>query len=119
MVYSSKFVWIIFISITARVILVPSNLIQENDVYRYVLDGQVLLNGENPYRYSPLLISELSERSSLRKELEKPEALTVLSRISYPEIPTLYPPMAQVIFAVGTHISGWNWMGQRLSLIHI
>ena len=114
-----KFIWIICISIGVRVILVPSNLIQENDVYRYVLDGQVLLNGENPYRYPPLTISELSERSSLRKELEKPEALTVLSRISYPEIPTLYPPMAQVIFAVGTHISGWNWMGQRLVLMMV
>ncbi len=36
-----------------RLVLLPSSLIQENDVYRYVLDGQVLMAAQNPYRLSP------------------------------------------------------------------
>ena len=41
---------IVVVGLLARVVLIPSNLIQENDVYRYVLDGQVLLHGANPYQ---------------------------------------------------------------------
>ena len=46
-------------ALVARFLLLPSGLIQENDVYRYVLDGQVLLEGENPYEHSPLELSLL------------------------------------------------------------
>lgn len=100
-------------ALVARFLLLPSGLIQENDVYRYVLDGQVLLAGENPYRQSPLELS-LVPPEPLAPALSDPGAEEAISRIGYPEIPTLYPPAAQAAFAVGGLISGWSWIGLRL-----
>jgi len=36
-----------------RAILLPSDLILENDIYRYMWDGYNLQRGENPFRYAP------------------------------------------------------------------
>ena len=99
-------------ALVARVLLLTSGLIQENDVYRYVLDGQVLLAGENPYRQSPLELSLLPPEP-LERALSDPSAKEVISRIGYAEIPTLYPPAAQAAFAAGGLVGGWNWIGLR------
>lgn len=104
---------ILFVGICARLILLPSGLIQENDVYRYVLDGQVVLHGDNPFQFSPLVVSEMGS-TELRSSLELTEAQLVLQRIGYPEVPTIYPPVAQLAFTAGAALSGWNWMGQRV-----
>ncbi len=100
-------------ALVARFLLLPSGLIQENDVYRYVLDGQVLLAGENPYRQSPLELSLLPPESLVRS-VSDPTAQETISRIGYAEIPTLYPPAAQAAFAAGSLIGGWNWIGLRI-----
>ena len=97
----------------ARFLLLPSGLIQENDVYRYVLDGQVLLAGENPFRQSPLELS-LHPPQALEGALSDPRSGEVISRIGYAGIPTLYPPAAQAAFALGGLISGWHWIGLRV-----
>ena len=100
-------------ALVARVLLLTSGLIQENDVYRYVLDGQVLLAGENPYEQSPMELSLLPPEP-LERALSDPAAKEVISRIGYADIPTLYPPAAQAAFAAGSLISGWNWIGLRI-----
>ena len=104
--------WILLVALVARILLIPSNLIQENDVYRYVLDGKTLLDGANPYQLSPLEVAGREERIS-KLDLDSPEAARVLGRIGYPEVPTVYPPAAQVVFALGALLSGWDWHGQR------
>ena len=50
---------------------------------------------------------------SLKEKLSRPEAKEVLSRIGYPEIPTVYPPAAQAAFSLGAGLGGWDWRGQR------
>ena len=100
-------------ALAARLVLLPSGLIQENDVYRYVLDGQVLLSGGNPYEQSPVELSLLPPEP-LEQALSDPKAEEVISRIGYADIPTLYPPVAQAAFAAGGLISGWNWIGLRI-----
>ena len=110
--------WILIVSAAVRAVLVPSSLILENDVYRYVLDGQILLHGMNPYGHVPLAAAELADER-LRAQLERPEARATLSRIGYPEIPTIYPPMGQLAFAVGAWLGGWDWMGQRWTFMAV
>ncbi len=110
---SAPLLLILGTAVLARFLLLPSGLIQENDVYRYVLDGQVLLAGENPYQQSPLELSQ-SPPEPLERALADPAAKEVVSRIGYAEIPTLYPPAAQTAFAAGGLISGWNWIGLRI-----
>ena len=109
---SAPLLLILGTALVARFLLLPSSLIQENDVYRYVLDGQVLLAGENPYQQSPLELS-LVPPEPLERALSEPAAKEVISRIGYAEIPTLYPPAAQAAFAAGGLVGGWNWTGLR------
>jgi hypothetical protein len=109
---------ILTVAVLARLMLLPSGLIQENDVYRYVLDGQVILSGENPFEYSPLVLPEMASEN-LSPNLELPEAQKVLLRVGYPEVPTIYPPVAQLAFAAGGYLSGWNWMGQRIIFLAV
>ena len=45
--------WIIFTGLFARLILIPSSPILEDDFYRYLWDGAVTANEFNPYVYSP------------------------------------------------------------------
>lgn len=105
-------VLILGVGLLCRVAILPSNLIQENDVYRYVFDGQNMLQGENPYVQSPTEI-RYDPTHPLHRALEQPEAKQVLERIGFPEVPTLYPPLAQVTFSIGVLLKGWNWLGQR------
>lgn len=109
---------ILLIGLLSRFALLPSNLIQENDVYRYVLDGQNLLHGENPYRLSPTEIRQ-DPTHPLRDDLRGPEASLVFERIGFPEVPTVYPPAAQVAFALGVVAKGWDWRGLRYLFLAI
>ena len=109
---------ILLIGFLSRIVLLPSNLIQENDVYRYVFDGQNLLRGENPYRLSPTEI-RLDSNHPLSDDLRGPEAALVLERIGFPEVPTVYPPAAQATFALGVLIRGWDWRGLRFFFLVI
>jgi hypothetical protein len=58
------------------------------DVYRYVWDGRVQAHGHHPYRFAP------SDPS--RAELRDADYL----KINHPEIPTIYPPLAEMLFAL-------------------
>lgn len=109
--------WLVLsVAVAARVLLLPSDLIQENDVYRYVLDGQAVLHGQNPFQHAPASVSELG-RENFRKTLGTEEAKAVLERIGYPSVPTVYPPIAQLSFAGGALIGGWDWRGQRVFFV--
>ncbi len=105
-------VFVFVVALAARAILFPSNLIQENDVYRYVLDGQAVIHGINPFKHRPDDVAAQA-RPEFQVALEQPEAQLVLSRISYGDLPTIYPPLAQASFAMGALLGGWDWLGQR------
>ncbi len=113
-----SWIWILVIGIFGRLILLPSNLVLENDCYRYVLDGEAVKHGMNPYRWAPEEIGEQAPES-FRGELATHRAQLVLSRVGHPDVPTIYPPLAQGAFAVGAAVAPWNWMGQRLVFLAV
>lgn len=57
-----------------------------DDVWRYIHDGRAQNAGVNPYRFAPAHRQTASFRG--------PE----YSRINHPELPTIYPPVAQYTF---------------------
>jgi len=59
-----------------------------DDVYRYVWDGRVQAAGHHPYRFAPADPA----RSDLRDA-------DVYPRINHPELETIYPPLAEMLFA--------------------
>ncbi len=59
------------------------------DLYRYLWDGRVQVSGRiNPYLHEP----EAEELAPLRDE--------TFPRINHPDVPTVYPPVAQFLFVL-------------------
>lgn len=65
-----------------------------DDSYRYLWDGSRVLHGINPYTAAPAAVRP------------PPELAAVHARINHPDYVTIYPPMAQVIFAGGAALGG-------------
>ncbi len=79
--------YMLLIGIGCRLLLLSAPVVFDDDIHRYLWDGNVLAHGVNPYRYSPLA----DNLWTLRDEN--------WARIGYPQIRTIYPPMAQYLFA--------------------
>lgn len=77
------------VALAMRAALLPLAPELSDDVYRYLWDGHLLLEGINPYGIEP------SDESlaELRPEWH--------SRINHPEVPTVYPPIMQLLFGLG------------------
>lgn len=94
-------------SLAFRITLLPSTPIQEIDIYRYLWDGAVLSNGVSPFRYSPQQVHDASAEQRLDEDLARlvrmrdssPPLNTILTRIHYSHVPTVYPPISQAVFA--------------------
>ncbi len=81
-------------AVGARLALVGTPLWLSDDLYRYLLDGQVLAAGVNPFRYAP----------------NDPQIVALVPRlaaqVNHPEVPTIYPPLIQ----------GVGWVAAKLHL---
>ncbi len=106
---------IVAVGLLARLILLPSALIQSDDCYRYILDGQSLLAGLNPYASAP---DELKLHPPPQLLGDRATAAwDVLGRVNNAEVPTIYPPLALATFAAGAALIPWQIMGQRLVML--
>jgi hypothetical protein len=74
------------VAVAARLPFLPLDPFLSDDVYRYLWDGLVQLNGINPFLHTP---GDL-ELAALRPSWH--------ASINHPHIPTIYPPLAQVSF---------------------
>jgi len=106
--------WIFLVGILCRLAFVPSNLIQETDPYRYVWDGQTVLKGENPYEHSP---KEAFWNQQVPGEKAAPEIIETFQRINHAGIKTIYPPLAQMLFAVSQFLSPWKLDSWRFMIL--
>jgi len=75
----------IVIAVALRVLFLFSTPALSADVYRYLWDGRTLAAGHNPYA-----------------------ALPTDPRVNHPEIPTLYPPHAEILFALFHNLLLWR-----------
>lgn len=103
-------------AIAFRLTLLVSDPIEEVDLYRYVWDGAVTNAGVSPFRYAPQQILGASADESLPDDLRKlvslrdssPQLKEILGRVHFGELPTIYPPVGQVIFAVCSWLTPTN-----------
>ena len=86
---------IVIAGIVFRLCLVFSIPALSDDIYRYVWDGRVQWAGINPYEFAPVA-----------EELAHVRDALIFPKINHPELPTIYPPIAQMAFWVGYGISG-------------
>ena len=87
---------VLLAALALRLLLLDMPPSLSDDIYRYRWDGRVQAAGRNPYEEPPAAAA----LQSLRDEQ--------WSRINYPRIGTIYPPLAQVLFratyGVGTSV---------------
>jgi hypothetical protein len=81
-----------------RGLLLPEPPFFSDDYFRYLWDGLVQLRGINPYRYAPADPTLAGIDDALR------------AKVNHPEVRTIYPPLAQVLFAVSAAISQKSWI---------
>ena len=99
--------------IAFRAIMLPSVPIQEIDIYRYLWDGQVTAHRISPFRYSPQQVLDASVDRPLPGDLGElvrlrdasPATATIVSRIHYGHMPTVYPLASQAVFATATLVT--------------
>jgi hypothetical protein len=97
---------IVFFGILFRLTLVPLAPVASDDIYRYVWDGKVALAGHNPFALPP----NDPQLTSLHSDV-------LPSRINFPEMRTIYPPLAQLFFLASNLLFGDSVSGMKLLLV--
>jgi len=95
-------------AILFRVSLLPTDPVLSSDIYRYLWDGRVQLNGINPYRYPPS-----SEEISVFRDPE------IYPRINRPDFRTIYPAGAQIFFGASYLVTGGNLRWLKAILVFV
>lgn len=96
---------IIVVSVVLRLLFLfrPPEL--SDDIYRYLWDGLQTLNGQNPYALAPSNVPLMNQTYNY-----------LLKLVNHSDLITIYPPAAQVIFALGA-LLGKSVLGIKLLLI--
>ena len=127
---SAAALFLIFaVGLIARLMMFTSNPIMEDDWHRYLWDGASVANGIDPYQYAPAeasLSNPLGDKLSLSEdpELRRLQELSednkrVHSRINYPYVKTIYPPVAEGAFGMSHIIAPFNLNGWRGVLLGV
>lgn len=93
MCWSPRTIIIVAVAFRLMFLLRPPEL--SDDVYRYLWDGLTVLRGNNPYAFAPLDAKPLAA-----------ESVALLSHVNHPHLMTIYPPAAQIFFAIGAFLGG-------------
>lgn len=80
------------IGLLARIIVIPAAPTLSEDVYRYLWDGRLVVSGVNPFAHAPTDPALAPFQDAL------------LRRMNHPDLPTIYPPTAQVLFATAAAV---------------
>jgi len=96
---------IVALGLMFRAMFLGSTPIYEDDWNRYLWDGVVITQGDNPYLYSPNTVIE-NQAPLKTQTLHDLSAQNddFLHRINNPQLTTIYPPIAQAAFALAALI---------------
>jgi len=98
--------FIILVAAILRIMFLWRSPELSDDIFRYLFDGMMLLSGQNPFAAAPADLMP-----------ENPVMLNLIMKINHTELPTIYPPAAQVVFAVGAFFGGV--FGMKLVLVFL
>lgn len=95
------------LAVIARMLIVPSMPQLSDDVYRFIWDGRLLLNGINPFEHLPAYYQALPD---------PPTGLTsaLFQKLNSPEYFTIYPPVAQAVFGFSCWLAPESIYGSTL-----
>lgn len=96
----------VIVSVLLRIAVIFIPPTGSDDYLRYVWDGKVLAHGINPYQYAP------SDAALNHLHSEKLPFL-----VKFPEIKTVYPPVAEIFFYFAYLIGGESFYGIKFLLL--
>lgn len=94
--------FIIVTGLIFRLSLFPAIPSTSDDVYRYIWEGKVILNGFNPFTTAP------------EEEKLKPLRDNNYEKVTFKNIPAIYPPLSQISFAAAYLLTGDNLTGLKI-----
>ena len=92
--------WIVVAGLAMRLVCFTEPPRYESDYYRYLWEGALTANGQNPYSVRP----QDAFRDNHLAEAGRP----VLEKINHPYLVSIYPPVAQAAFALAYRIAPFN-----------
>ena len=105
----ADFRWIAAYAVLFRLIGFLGQPIYEDDFYRYLWDGRTFALTGNPYKHAPA--------AAFGDDSVPPPFEEILSRINFPELPTIYGPVCELVFLLSYWISpGELWPMKLLFL---
>lgn len=114
---------LIMVGLAARIALLPSVPLYEDDYVRYLWDGGVTAAGLNPYARTPAsVLNEIHPLFPVQPGAAHPRSSDatlgeqsgdILGRVTYPSVTTIYPPIAQLGFAAAHIISPWSLLAWK------
>ncbi len=104
---NTKLFWIFGLALMLRIIAFQASPMLEDDFFRYLWDGKQTAETLSPWTFAPI---DFFDDASLSQKWQ-----TILNGINYPDLPTLYGPVLQYLFAAAYFISpGELWPIQML-----
>ncbi|MGE5364616.1 MAG: hypothetical protein ACM3SM_10830 [Bacteroidota bacterium] len=94
---------LLFFGILYRITLLPVPPTASDDIYRYIWDGKVQLNGISPYRYAP----SDSHLNHLHSDM-------LPAKMNYKNMKSIYPPVAQYVFRLNYILFGESIYGFKI-----
>ena len=98
------------VGLLLRLMFFGSTPILEDDFYRYLWDGAVAGHFQSPYSLAPVVVPESGNETVKQLALD---AGPIFERINYAQLRTIYPPVAQLGFALAHWIEPWSLMAWR------
>ena len=96
---AKRSLWMLLTSaVILRIGCVGAELVWSDDAYRYLWEGKTVLNGQNPFSTPP---ESFTVQDGIREY------------VNHPTIPSVYPPLAQVWFA----LQAWIWYNSSMPQI--
>ncbi|NBC06624.1 MAG: hypothetical protein GVY26_05470, partial [Bacteroidetes bacterium] len=99
--------YLLLLAVVARLLAVPAWPQLSDDIYRFVWDGRLLVQAWNPFEHLPSYYLSLDA---------PPAGITpdLYEKLNSPEYFTVYPPVAQAVFALGAWIFPNSLWGHAL-----
>jgi alpha-1,6-mannosyltransferase len=97
---------IVLFGVLFRLTVVWHDPVASDDIYRYVWDGRVAQHGFNPFALAPN-----------DPQLAHLGTVDLPSKINFPEMRTIYPPLAQGLFLASNILFGPSVVGLKILLV--
>jgi len=103
---AATMVVVLAVAFVARLVLAVDAPLLSDDVYRYIWDGRVQAEGINPYRHAPSdpALAHLRDAA-------------IYENVNRRDVPTIYPPVAQVFFRVVYLVVPDSLLWTKLALV--